>query len=131
MSYLSFVLTPKSCCSGVLVSFRLLVVASPIAVDENLLVPVDVALLHRYPQPQKYGWFQCIPAVLNREFHYIIYLLRNCNTYCEPDLDRILCLPDNLVVGNLVEPKTGLLADLDWISGFPPQQPTYQLFFFA
>ena len=78
MSYLSFVLTPKSCCSGVLVSFRLLVVASPIAVDENLLVPVDVALLHHYPQPQKkYGWFQCIPAVLNREVRYIIYLLRN------------------------------------------------------
>ena len=81
MSYLSFVLTPKSCCFGVLVSFRLLVVASPIAVDENLLVPVDVALLHQYPQPQKkkYGWFQCIPAVLNRDVHYIIYFLRNSN----------------------------------------------------
>ena len=79
MSYLSLVLTPESCCFGVLVSFRILVVASPIAVDENLLVPVDVALLHHYPQPQKkYGWFQCIPAVLNREFHYMIYLLRNC-----------------------------------------------------
>ena len=78
MSYLSFVLTPKSCCSGVLVSFRLLVVASPIAVDENLLVPVDVALLHHYPQPQKkYGWFQCIPAVLNKGVRYIFYLLRN------------------------------------------------------
>ena len=77
MSYLSFVLTPESCCFGVLVSFRILVVASPIAVDESLLVPVGVALLlHRYPQPQKkYGWFQCIPAVLDREVHYIIYLL--------------------------------------------------------
>ena len=77
MSFLSLVLTPKSCCSGVLVSFRLLVVASPIAVDENLLVPVDVALLHHYPQPQKkYGWFQCIPAVLRREDQYIIKFLR-------------------------------------------------------
>ena len=78
MSFLSLVLTPKSCCFGVLVSFRILVVASPIAADENLLVPVDVALLHHYPQPQKkYGWFQCIPAVLNREVHCIIYFLLN------------------------------------------------------
>ena len=79
MSYLSLFLTPKSCCFGVLVSFRILVVASLIAVDENPLVPVDVALLHHYPQPQKYGWFQCIPAVLDREIHYIIHLLLNGN----------------------------------------------------
>ena len=51
--------------------------------------------------------------------------------YCARDLDRILYLPDILVVGNLVEPKTGPLVDLDWISDFPPQQPTYQLFFFV